>query len=144
MRKATLYFLLIICSILAFGQEPQWIVVKHVVLFDQKQPILKTTLLTPAEANFYRLTVYISGGGGRPSASEAFVVDVNGTDVSGQSWDLSPVLPCNILSVIGLPPYTLISKPNLPLTYEVYRRPASVLSSDCTYNLAITVEQLVQ
>jgi hypothetical protein len=144
MRKATICFLMLLWSANAFAQEPQWTVVKHVVLFNQNQPILQTTLLTPTEANIYRLTVYLAGGGSRVSPDEAFLVDVRATDISGQPWDgVGLILPCNIQSVEWLPPATVISKPNLPLTYEVHSR-LSVPLTDCTYSLAITVEQLVQ
>jgi hypothetical protein len=142
MRKVALSFLLL-CSAIALGQEPQWTVVKHVVLFNQNQPIPQTTLLTPTEANIYRLTLYFSGGGTRVSPYEAFLLNVSGTDISGQSWSPTLILACNDLSVGGLPPYMVISKPNLPLTYQVDSR-LIVPSADCTYNVTITVEQLVQ
>ena len=40
MREATIYFLMLLCSVLAFGQEePQWKVVKHVIFTQQMQRI---------------------------------------------------------------------------------------------------------
>ena len=57
MRNATICFLLVMCSVIAFGQdEPQWKVVKHITLMQQRQPMSQAGLLTPAEIALHRVT----------------------------------------------------------------------------------------
>jgi hypothetical protein len=141
MRKAAICFLLLLCSAIAFGQQqPQWTVVQSEVLSNQNQPIAQT-LLTPTEASIYRLTIYFSVVSG-PSPQGAFELTVVGKDISGLPLTGTPFgFGCGgpgffqVSSAISL-------KPNLPLSFEV--KSFGIPSQGCVYNLAITVEQLVQ
>ena len=140
MRKAIFGFLLLLCSVLAFGQEPQWTVIKHVTLMQQNQPT-SGFLLTPTEPGIYRLTLYFSGGDRKGSGG--FEEMVNGTDVTGRplsQWTTYG-LDCSELYWQPIPPVTISLLPNAPLTYQVYSNSSS---PSCTYTLAITVEQLMQ
>ena len=140
MRKTTACFLIMLCSAIAFGQQqPQWTVVQSVVLFSQSQAIPQTTLLTPTEPGLYRLTVYFSGGGGA-SPQGAFDLVVVGTDISGVPSRTELGGPCAFSRFISLSPIVSL-KPSVPLTFEVDNLGTS---PGCVYNLAITVEQLVQ
>ena len=141
MRKATICFLMLLCSVLAFGQdEPQWKVVKHVIFTQQTQRI-GGTLLIPTEPGLYRLNLYFSesGGGGPDSYYEA---QLHATDVTGTSVDFAQLLYCSSAGAIWMPPIMVYLKPQKPLTYNVSVSPSPTAS--CQYNLAITVEQLVQ
>ena len=62
MHKARIFFLLLLYSATSVGQEPQWTVTKHVTLMQQDSDIFQTTLLTPGEPGFYRISIYLSGG----------------------------------------------------------------------------------
>ena len=77
--------MMVLCSVLAFGQgEPLWTVVKHVLLFNQNQAIPLTTLLTPTEPGIYRLNLYFQGGGGTSKFGN-FIERLFATDITGYS-----------------------------------------------------------
>ena len=142
MCKATICFLMLLCSAIALGQQPQWTVVQNVVLSNQNEDIAKTTIFTPTEPGLYRLTLYFSTSGN--GTTGWFLETLFGTDISGQ--DLSHLaiyqLECSTAAAYRpIPPITIRLRPNTPLAYSVdsYRS-----NSPCVYNLAITVEQLVQ
>ncbi len=139
MRKTTICFLLVLCSVLAFGQdEPQWKVVKHITLMQQNQPVSQA-LFTPTETAVYRVTFYFAAGGGNSSAS--WVGNLRGTDATGAFLGGGDIISCahpNLFSISVM----AVLKPDVPLTYEVDQFIAS--TSTCQYNLAITLEQLVQ
>jgi hypothetical protein len=140
-RKVTIWFVMMLCSALAFGQEPQWMVVRHVVLFNQTEAIPPTTLLTPTEPGEYRLSLYFSGVGTTPGANQEGIADITGIDIAGAFLQTYVVIPCGFQpSYSSLPATTISLKPEVPLTYDV--RFAN--RSGCLYNLVITVEQLVQ
>jgi hypothetical protein len=140
MRSATICFLLLLCSVLAFGQQPQWAVVANVVLFSQVQAIPQTTIFTPTEPGIYRLTLYFSGGGGREGyREEVFEADLNGVDISGEAISYSPQVRCGTPIINSVSPIVSL-KPQQPLTYDVT---AFVYNAACQYNLAITVERLM-
>lgn len=147
MRKATLCFLLMLCSVIAFGQQPQWTTVASVALFSQNQNVPKTTIFTPTEPSVYRLNVYFSGGTHGAATNGAFEVSVSGFDITGlplsdyNGWGELGTLNvhCNALHWGFLPPITVSLEPNVPLVYQVL---SQISSLNCDYNLAITVEQL--
>ena len=143
MRNATLCFLLTLCSAVAFGQqEPQWTVIKHVTLMQQNLDIFLTTLLTPTEPGFYRISSYLSGGVASDPGNEAvWTATLAGTDIAGAQFKPVPLqIACNQASWLSAPPITISLKPQVPLTYQVI---AGGGSRPCQYNLAITVEQLL-
>lgn len=81
LRNATTCFLLLLCSAMAFGQDqPQWKVVASVVLFNQRQALPPTTILTPIGEGIYRLTLYFSGGG---AGSGSLTEIIGGFDITG-------------------------------------------------------------
>lgn len=143
MRNATLCFLLLLCSVLAFGQEPQWTVVKHVVLMRQDLNIFQTTLLTPTEPALYRISLYLSGGvGSGPRTNAVWTATLAGTDITGARFEPTPLqILCNQASWLSAPSITISLLPQVPLTYQVINGGGGLT---CQYNLAITVEQLVQ
>ena len=142
MRKATLCFLLLLCSAAAFGQEPQWTVVKHVSLMHQDLNILLTTILIPTEPGLYRISFYLSGGVTDDARIDAvWTATLAGSDVT--SAPLGPLrlqVPCNQASWVSAPSITVSLKPQVPLTYQVI---ANGNPRGCQYNLGITVEQLL-
>ena len=141
MRKVTICFLLMLCSVWALGQQPQWIVVQNVVLFNQTTPIPLTTLLTPTEPGEYRLNAYFSGlGSGSDRNSNSGELDIVGTDLTGAPMSNSLGLSCAQPIFSSLPTMTMILKPQVPLVYSVRLGGTGV----CKYNLAITIEQLVE
>ena len=146
MRNATIYSLLLFCSGLAFGQQPQWTTVASVVLFNQSQAdrYKKTTLLTPTEPGIYRLNVYFSGGGGtnNPNGEWGFYTELNGFDITGQPLNFSQSVQCGFgMSAFWMPQVVVSLKPQHPLTYDFGGMSPT---PGCIYNVAITVEQLVQ
>jgi hypothetical protein len=150
MRKATICFLLLLCSVIAFGQQPQWTTVASVVLFSQNQNVPKTTIFTPTEPGVYRLNVYFSGGTHGAATNGAFEASVSGFDITGRplsddnGWGGLGTLNVHCGGFLQwgfLPQLTVSLEPNVPLVYQVLSQSASL---DCVYNLAITVEQLVQ
>ncbi len=140
MRNATICFLLLLCSVLAFGQEPQWTVVKHVVLLNQTQSVRFENLLTPTEPALYRLSFYFSGNGNGAGQSGYYSVSLNGTDISGMPLGAGGYVLCYQIGWNSTTT-TAILKPQAHLSYTVF---ADNSSTNCTYNLAITIEQLVQ
>ena len=89
MREATIYFLMLLCSVLAFGQEePQWKVVKHVIFTQQMQRI-GGTLLVPTEPGIYRLNLYFSESGGGKGLNSYHQAQLQGTDVTGTTVNFS-------------------------------------------------------
>jgi hypothetical protein len=80
MRKATISMLLLMCSVVAFGQsEPQWRVVKHGFLTNQTVGIQTTTLFTPTKTDLYRMSIYISASG----ADTNWQMALDWTDLAG-------------------------------------------------------------
>ncbi len=141
MRKATLCFLLLLCSVIAFGQEPQWIVVKHVFLTQQNSLIPFTELVTPTEPGAYRITVYFSGGD--KTGTGSFELSVHGFDITGQLLNINTMtVNCNTETFSSMPPVTAILRPEVSLSFEVL--PFKNIAASCQYNLVITVEQLMQ
>lgn len=141
MREATICFVMMLCSVVAFGQQqPQWKVVQSVALFNQTNPIPPTTLLTPTEPGAYRVSLYFSGVP-KTAAYSNPVVQILGSDITGASipnWLLQ--LSCNVPNWLSIPATTISLKPQVPLIYEL----DTGNSSSCLYNLIISVEQLVQ
>lgn len=128
--------LVVLASTLAFAQ--QWQTVQGIWLPGQSAGIPLTTIMTPSNPGIYRLTFYISGGGGAATGG-FFSAYLNATDISGQTQSTNLGSPC------GLPRYisttSVVSlKVGEPLTYEVDSGNSEL---GCTFNLAITVEQLV-
>lgn len=142
MGKATICLMVTMCSVIAFAQEePQWKVVQHVTLFQQSELIYWTTLLTPTEPGVYRLTVYFSGGGG--GAKGQFVASIHGFDITGIPLGLDGIaILCSGKTWYQTAPITVSLKPQIPLMYEVLG--SNNGTAGCQYNLAITVEQLMQ
>src|ERR1035438_2679197 len=134
MRKATLCFLLLLFSALAFGQEPQWTVVQRVVLFDQSRAIPTTAIFTPTEPGLYRFTLYLSATGGR-NGSGSFIETISGTDISGARLASSYQVECGRFFAYWMPiaPITVSLEPNEPLVYKVDQLPPPG-STPCKYN----------
>lgn len=144
MRKVTVCFLLMLSSVWAFGQQqPQWKVVASVVMFNQSHADGKhITLLIPTEPSVYRLNVYNSGGAGTNNNDHwGFVTVLSGVDITGQRLSFAQDIICGQPNVSWMPQAVVSLKPDEPLTY--YVEGGSPIPS-CIYNLAITVEQLVQ
>lgn len=139
MRNAILCFLLMLCSVLAFGQEPQWTVVKHLILTQQNTPIPFTTLLFPEDAGIYRVNISFSGSGTENTG--LWEAQLGGTDISGGQLNLGGEADCNVPNWTPIPSVMVFLKAKVPLVYRVFGRSAT---PSCQYNLAITVEQLVQ
>lgn len=134
MRK--LLICLLFLPLCAFGQ--QWTVIQSVSVFNQTQAIPQTTLLTPSDAGVYRLTYYLSGGGGA-SPSGYYNLILSGNDISGGYFNPNIVATCGIEKFSSAAPIISLM-PNEPLTYKVDA--AGSLPSGCNYNLTITVEKL--
>ena len=145
MYKATIYFLLFLCSVFSFGQQPQWTTVASVVMFNQDHADRRrVTLLTPTEPGIYRLNAYFSGGGGTNNSRGqwSFYNELNGFDITGQPLYFSQSVECGFgMSAFWMPQVVVSLKPQRPLTYDVGGMSAT---PGCIYNLAITVEQLIQ
>ena len=143
MRKAAICFLLISCATIAFGQQqPQWTTVASVVLFNQTQGISEAPLLTPTEPGIYRLNFYFSGRGTERGEQHFFTARMNYVDIEGDKFDYTGIVFCSESAVFSMPPTMISLKPNVPLTYLLSLSNPS--TARCHYNLAITVEQLVQ
>jgi hypothetical protein len=142
MRKATICFLLMLYSALALGQEPQWKVIQHIVLFSQTEPIAPTTLLTPTEPGEYRVSLYLSGLGTVPDNGRTQGdLELLGNDITGEPLQTLIYIDCaNVAEFSSLPATTMSFKPQEPLKYDV----RLFGSSRCLYNIIITVEQLTQ
>jgi hypothetical protein len=138
MRTAAICFLLLLSSVLAFGQEPQWTVVKHLTLTQQNTPIPFTTLLIPEDAGIYRVNISFSGSGTEHVG--VWGAQVGGADVSGAQLNLGGEADCNVPNWTPIPSVMVFLKAQVPLVYRVFGRGAT---PSCQYNLAITVEQLV-
>jgi hypothetical protein len=137
MRKATVGLLMLLFSVAAFGQ-PQWKVVKALTLADQIAPIPQTALFTPTRAGVYRLSVYMSGGGGTPGAD--WDLSVGWTDFTGASSDFNELqVFTGGANWTEHPPSMLSIANGTPLVYEV---DAVGNTSGSDYNLVITIEQL--
>jgi hypothetical protein len=143
MRKAAIFFLVLLCSAISYGQEPQWTVVKHVFLTQQTANIFHTTLLTPTEPSLYRISAYLSGGvGGSPRTNAVWTATLAGSDITGAAFKPAPLqVPCNQTVWLSAPSIIISLEPQVPLTYQVIDGGGGLT---CQYNLAITVEQLVQ
>jgi len=136
MHKLALVLLMLWAAI---GFAQQWQVVESVELTGQTQPISPTILLTPSEPATYRLLFYFSGGGG-VVVNGYYDLSYAGQDISGAVFHNDLVAPCGKLEFTSTSlPVSLM--PNQPLMYQVG---AVGPSLGCTYNLTITVEQLVQ
>lgn len=137
MRQATICFLMLLWSAIAFGQEPQWRVIKHVSLVEQNL-ITEGNILIPTQPlGVYRLTIYFSVEG---TGQGGFNADVTGLDISGQSFDKyieGAVCPAGGFSSDAI---TVVLQPRQPLRYSI----SNNNPSNCNYSLIITVEQLVQ
>lgn len=141
MRKASVCFLLVLCSTVAFAQQqPQWTVVSHLTLLQQNEMFV-TTLVTPTEPSLFRITVHFSGGqkGGRGGFDLVLLgTDILGQQVGGQ-WHVS----CNGNGDSSVVIPTML-KPQAPLQLQVSDGNGDYSLPTCQYNLAIAVEQLVQ
>src|ERR1035438_8751461 len=118
MSNATICFLLMLCSVVAFGQQPQWTVVQQVVLFHQNQAIPKTTLLTPNGQGIYRLNLYLSGGSfGEGNGQIAY--SLNGFDITGAQIFSAGGIDCGSKEWLSMPPIMVSLAPQAPLTYQI-------------------------
>ena len=140
MRNAKVFCVLLLGSVISFGQQqPQWTVVEHVELMQQSQTIPLTTLLTPAESGVYRLTAYFSSVGG--TAATTWSESLSATDVTGGLVNGNLNLNCRTGHYwSSTPPITAVLKANAPVTYQVSNNGAAT----CQYNLVIVVEELQQ
>ena len=137
MRKLLVGFI-VLCATLAFGQ--QWQVVKSVNLIQQSQAIPLTTLLTPSAPGSYRIGFYFSEGGGQSATAPAFYeATLTGQDITGLPDVIDTPLSCKV-PVWESASQIISLKAGVPLTYVVN---ASGTPGQCTYNLTITVEQLL-
>jgi len=141
MHRARIFFLLLLCSATSVGQEPQWTVIKHVILMQQDQSVFGT-LLTPSEPGIYRLNLYFSVSGQEKGRQSYFMAHIHGTDITGSPVDNGQLFYCDSAGAFWMPPIMVALKPQEPLTYYVNRLQPP--TAPCQYNLGITVEQLVQ
>ena len=145
MRKATIcptigLMMMVLLSGIALAQEPQWTVIEHVFLTQQTQSIEPTTLATPTEPGLYRISLYFSRGGLFGKGS--YAASLSGFDISGLPFGGGMTFDCaSIAGWYSMPPTTLMLRPQSSLTYKVVSANGQL---SCYYNLAITVEQLVQ
>lgn len=137
MRRTTICFLMLLCSVAALGQ-PQWRVVKSLALTSQTAPIPQTTLFTPTRTGVYRLSVYLSGGGGMGPGD--WLLFVRWTDLTGASSAIRELqVTTGKANWTQHAPSMLSIQSGTPLVYEV---DAVGDTSGCDYNLVITIEQL--
>lgn len=139
MHRLTIWLLLFCYSLSAFGQhQPQWRVVQSIVLTNQTMPIQWTALFTPNRAGIYKLSAYMSGGGGTAGAD--WDLSVAWTDFTGAASDFDDLQvftgPANWTQHS---PSMLSIKAGTPLRYEV-SSDGNTTGSD--YNLIITIEEL--
>lgn len=138
MRKATIGLLVVVLSsIAAFGQDqPQWRVVKHVVLTNQSSSIEKTRILTPTKYGLYRLSAYISVRG---DSGTNWTLQLNWIDAEGTATNQSifaTIGPYPSFAEIGS--YVFVPHTRVPVSYEV-NSSGTPLGA---YNIAFTIEQL--
>lgn len=137
MRKTTVYLLVLLCSLAAYGQkQPQWRVVKSVSLLDQTEPISDTILFTPPTIGVYRLSGYMAGTNLQSGTALEFYI--SWTDVSGTPGSSSIVVQNQIPSGT-INPTVFAVRPGTPVVYHVQATPPPV---GYTYILVFTVEKL--
>ena len=139
MRKILLCFVMVLlCGPLGFGQNvpPQWKVVQVVTLIDQLTPVPTTTLFTPSEDGFYRITAYIGVLGTQQSE---WTLNLQWFDISGQHNSTNLIVGIQVgdnrwanFSAMFMP------APSIPVTYSV----TLDLGTATNYFSAITIEKL--
>jgi|HubBroStandDraft_5_1064220.scaffolds.fasta_scaffold13696_3 hypothetical protein len=141
MHKATICLLMLLCSIAVSAQkQPQWKVVQAIAVTNQTAPIQETTLFTPIYGGVYRLSVYMSGGAGKPGAS--WDLSVAWYDLTGASSDFGELqVSTGGANWTQHAPSMLSIMPGTPLLYSVQ---PDGNTSGSYYNLAITLEKLEQ
>jgi len=142
MRKTTICLLMVFCSMgIVLGQsQPQWKVVKTVVLKYQSTPIPPTTIFTAKTPGLYRLGAYM-GGGGKGMGGGLWSLTLAWNDLHKVPANLGPQCSYNKSGCWGeLSPVLFVPEPQVPVTYEV--RCIQGTCSDFMYRIAITVEQL--
>jgi hypothetical protein len=134
MRKLTIYSLFLVFCCLAFGQTaPQWKVIKAVTLNHQTAAIPPTSLFTPTNPGFYRLSAYISSAG---TSQAVWTLSFSWNDLNG-------VYEQSGTTAIDGPPspplgFVFVPQPGLPVNYSV--SPVGLEAG--YYDVAFTVEQL--
>jgi hypothetical protein len=138
MRKATMICLLVLlCSLAAYGQrQPQWRVVKSVILFDQTEPISDTIFFTPPTIGVYRLSGYMAGS--NLQSGTALEFSITWTDLSGSSESNGMIVQNGTLSET-INPSVFTVRPGTSVVYHVQATPPPV---GYTYILVLTVEKL--
>ena len=127
MRKTMFFLLVLLSTLVAFGQDqPQWKVVQHTFLTGN-QSIPTTTIFTPTKASLYRLSAYISQDSGD------WEIRFFWTDALGgaQTFNLLANQVGNTEIV-----YLLVPKAGTPIQYEV----SGTLGGN--FNVAFVGEQL--
>jgi hypothetical protein len=134
MRKTTICSFILLCSIVSLGQnQPQWKVVKSVILRNQASPISSTVVFTPKVPGFYRVSGYLSVAG---QGSGHWGLYFNWTDLSGEFTGVGVGVDFdNQPNWISLPPLPFVTSAGQPFTYNVP-------GSSGTYNVVFTIEQL--
>jgi len=133
-RKLTIGLLFIAFCCAAFGQAaPQWKIVKVVTLSHQTTAIPQTTLFTPANQGFYRVSAYISSAG---SSQADWTLAFSWNDINGEYEQTGTTAadgpPSPALGFVFVP------QPGTPVNYSV--SPVGVEAG--YYDVVFTIEQL--
>lgn len=134
MRKLTLCSLFFAFCCVAFGQAaPQWKVIKLVTLNHQTAAVSQTTLFTPTNPGFYRLSAYISSAG---SSQAIWTLSFSFNDLNGEPEQVGTTAadgPCSpSLEFVFAP------QPGVPVSYSV--SPVGIEAG--YYDVMFTIEQL--
>jgi hypothetical protein len=141
MFKATICMLLLLCSLAAFSQtQPQWRVVKHVILTYQTTQVQQTTIFTPTKPGLYRLSAYISAEGQFANWN----LRLSWTDAAGKptnTYITAATGPCTVGQnyTVAEMSHLLVPQGRTPVIYEVDAAPDPPAGD---YNIIITIEQL--
>jgi hypothetical protein len=137
MRKATIGLLVVLClwGATSWQNQPQWRVVRVLVLTNQTAGIPPTTVFTPTKAGLYRYSVYLSGTGQRGQWS----LSINYNDLTGTPTSVGlEVGPfSNEVNALwaNLPVAPFSAQPGTPVTFTTFGTAAA-------YNVGVTIEQL--
>jgi hypothetical protein len=133
-RKLTIGLVFVAFCCVAFGQTaPQWKVIKVVTLSHQTTAIPQTTLFTPTNQSFYRMSAYISSAG---SSQAIWTLSFSWNDLNGEYEQTGT-------SAADGPPspalvFVFVPQSGTPFNYSV----SPVGAEAGYYDVVFTIEQL--